>query len=158
MHFLWNILLALVWCLLRGDVDLPTLSVGFVVGFLVLRIIEGRRTENRYFGKPRKFLAFCLFFLREMHVAQFRVAYDVVSVRHRSNPGIVAMRLDARTDAEIAFLACILSLTPGTMALEVSRNRRLLYLHVMFIPEEGPGKMIEYLKSRLELPLLDLMR
>jgi multicomponent Na+:H+ antiporter subunit E len=158
VHFLWNILLALVWCLLQGEVDLPTLAIGFVVGFLALRVIEGPHTESRYFGKPRKFLAFFVYFLREMHVAQFRVVHDVVTVRHRSNPGIIAMRLDARTDAEIAFLACIISLTPGTMALEVSRNRRLLYLHVMFIPEEDPGRLIENIKARLERPLLDLMR
>lgn len=156
MLFLWNILLALVWCLLRGSIDLASLTVGYLLGYVVLRISSG--PAHRYFSKPRKFLAFFLFFLREMHVAQFRVAYDVVTLRHRSNPGIIGIPLDAETDAEIALLACILSLTPGTMALEVAPDRRVLYLHVMFVPAGGPGVLIDQIKARLEAPLLEIMR
>ena len=156
MLFLWNILLALVWCLLQGSIDLPSLAVGFILGFLVLRIAVG--PAPRYFSKPRQVLDYFLIFLREMVVAQLRVAYDVATPRHKSNPGIIGLPLDARTDTEIAFFACILCLTPGTMVLEVTPDRRILYLHVMFLPEEGPGTLIDGIKSRLEAPLLEIMR
>lgn len=158
MLFLWNILLSLVWCLLRGRLDLPTLAAGFLLGFFALRAGIGPRPGTPYFTKPYRFLKFFFFFLREMHIAQFRVAYDVVTHRHRSNPGIIAYPLDAGTEAEIATFACVLTLTPGTMALEVSPDRRTLYVHIMFIPSEGQQALSGRIKRGLELPLLELMR
>lgn len=78
-------------------------------------------------------LAFAGYFFIEMVKANLRVAYDVVTPTHYMHPGIVAMELRARTDLEITVLANLVTLTPGTLSLDVSADRRYLYIHTMYL-------------------------
>ena len=49
----------------------------------------------------------------------------------RLRPAIVAVPLAVDRDAEIALLANLITLTPGTLSLDVSPDRRTLYVHAM---------------------------
>ena len=71
-------------------------------------------------------------------------------------PGIVRMELEARTDLEITLLSSLISLTPGTLVLDVSDDRTVMYIHGMYL--EDRAKFIESIKSGLEKPLLSIMR
>jgi multicomponent Na+:H+ antiporter subunit E len=48
-------------------------------------------------------------------------------------PGILAIPLDATQDSEILLLAMLINLTPGSVALDVSDDRKVMYVHVMYI-------------------------
>jgi multicomponent Na+:H+ antiporter subunit E len=63
------------------------------------------------------------------------VAYEVVTPHYTMNPGIVAVPLDATSDAEITLLANLITLTPGTLSVDVSSDRKVLYVHVMFVTD-----------------------
>ncbi len=158
MHLLWNILLAFVWCLLYGNLTLPALATGLVLGFLILRLSLGPGAGQAYLAFPLRLAGFLAYFAKEMVLAQIRVAYDIVTPVPRSSPGIVAIPLDARTDAEIALLACFISLTPGTLILALSGDRRILFVHAMFIPGGDPGAVRRDIKQNLERRLLELLR
>ena len=71
-------------------------------------------------------------------------------------PGIVAIPLEARTDDEITLLANVISLTPGTLSLDVSDDRKVLYIHAMFIDDEQ--QLRDEIKSGFERRLLDVLR
>src|SRR5690606_6904510 len=74
--------------------------------------------------------AFVLYFLKEVVVANLRVAWEVITIhRHMMHPGIAAIPLEARTDIEIALLANLITLTPGTLSVDVSSDRKVLYVH-----------------------------
>lgn len=73
-----------------------------------------------------------LFFLIELAASSLRVAWDVATPRKHRSPGIVAVPLDVETDAQITVLALLITLTPGTLSLDVSTDRRVLYVHSMF--------------------------
>lgn len=47
-------------------------------------------------------------------------------------PGVIALPLSARTEMEITLVANLISLTPGTLSLDVSDDRKVLYIHAMF--------------------------
>lgn len=158
MHLVWTILLAFVWCLLYGRLTTPTLAMGLALGFLILRLSTGPGAGHAYFAFPLRLAAFLAYFGKEMALAQFRVAYDILTPAHRSSPGIVGIPLDARTDAEIAILACLISLTPGTVSLDLSPDRHVLYVHVMFIPGGDSETIRRDIKHNLERRLLELMR
>lgn len=97
-------------------------------------------------------LAFAAYFTWELVVANLRVAWEVVTInRHTMRPGILAIPLEARTDLEIALLANLISLTPGTLSMDVSTDRTYLYVHAMYVTE------IEEFK-RFEQRLLRVMR
>ncbi len=74
---------------------------------------------------------FLIYFFRELVVANLRVARDVVRPLRYLRPGIVAIPLDLDTDAQITLLSTLVTLTPGTLTLDVSSDRKVIYVHAM---------------------------
>lgn len=72
------------------------------------------------------------FYFGEVVVSNFRVARDVLSPRPEIFPGIVAVPLNDLTDRQIWFLATLLTMTPGTLSIEVDEVVRKLYLHCLY--------------------------
>jgi multicomponent Na+:H+ antiporter subunit E len=70
------------------------------------------------------------FFAWELIVANFRVAADVIS-GHRIDPAVVGIPLDITTDGEILLLSMLINITPGSVTIDLSDDRRTLYVHVM---------------------------
>jgi multicomponent Na+:H+ antiporter subunit E len=73
-------------------------------------------------------------------------------------PGVVAIPLDARTDAEIAMLANLITLTPGSVTLDLSEDRRVLYVHAMYIDGGDVEAYVRSVKEGLERRVLELLR
>ncbi|RPJ19758.1 MAG: Na+/H+ antiporter subunit E [Planctomycetaceae bacterium] len=130
-----NLLLALVWTFLTGAATPNTLLEGFAVGYLVLWLASPLYGTSTYFRKFRQAVSFFVFFLQELIIATLRVAYVVVKPRISIRPGIVAVPLDVRTNAEITLLANLITLTPGTLTLDISDDRRVMYVHVMDVDD-----------------------
>lgn len=130
-----NLLLALAWAALQAELTLANLLAGYVLGYLILLLLVrgGVLGESRYVGKVGMAAGLAAFFLRELVVANLRLARDVVAVRHNVRPGIIAVPLDATRDSEILLLAALVNLTPGSVALDVSPDRKLLYVHAMYV-------------------------
>ena len=68
-------------------------------------------------------------------VSSLRVAYDVLTPTLHMRPAIVAIPLDAETDLQITILANFITLTPGTLSLDVSPDRKTLYVHAMYVDD-----------------------
>jgi multicomponent Na+:H+ antiporter subunit E len=151
-----NLLLSLAWIALTGQFTPVNLLIGFLLGYLLLWIMQRGNRSSPYFFKSRQALSFALFFAWEIIRANARVAYDVVTPRHHMKPGIVAIPLDADTDNEITILANLITLTPGTLSLEVSPDRRILYIHAMYIQDADQFRL--NIKEELERRLLEVLR
>ncbi len=154
--FLSNIILALLWALLSGDISQFSLITGFVLGYLVLCMMATQSSEKSYFRKVRQTVEFALVFLRELAVSTWRVAYDILTPTHYMKPGVIAFPLEAKSDAEITLLANVITLTPGTLSLDVSEDRKTLYIHAMYI--DDPDELRREIKEGLEKKLLEMMR
>jgi multicomponent Na+:H+ antiporter subunit E len=154
--FLANLLLALVWAAMTGNFALSNLALGFLLGYGALFFAQRVLGESAYFGRVGKVAGFLGFYVVEIFRANLRVAADVVTPRHRSRPGIVAVPLDARTDAEITVLANLLTMTPGSLSMDVSDDRRVLYVHAMFV--EDPDEFRREVKENFERRVLEMLR
>lgn len=162
--FLWNILLASVWVGLNGEFTGGNFIVGFALGFLILFLTRrgandgagGRSGALGYGRKAWKVVGLFLFFIKELIVANLRVAYDVLTPGYRMRPGILAVPLDARTDLEITLLANLITLTPGTLSLDVSHDRRTLYIHAMYADDPEAVKLS--IKHGFERRILEVLR
>jgi multicomponent Na+:H+ antiporter subunit E len=154
--FLWNLLLALLWEAITGRTDAANLLLGFALGYIVLWWLRPLLGPTQYFRKLPESIRFTFFFLRELIHSNFRVAWDVITPKSRRKPGIVAIPLDVSSDMEITFLANLITLTPGTLSLDVSDDRRVLYVHGMFV--EDPQLMREQIKNGFERRVLELLR
>ncbi len=154
--FLLNLLLALLWAAAVGSVDPAHLVVGFAAGYLVLWLARPALGPTTYFSKLPQAIGFAAFFLWELLLSNLRVAWDVLTPRAYRRPGVVAVPLDADTDAEITLLANLVTLTPGSLSLDVSPDRRTLYVHAMFV--DDPEKVRREIKDGFERRVLELLR
>lgn len=156
-QFLLNIGLAAAWGALMGAFDAVTLVAGFGVGYLVLWAVQPALGRSAYVVGVWRALAFVGLYLAELVRSSLEVAVDVCRPRLRVRPGVVGIPLRARTDAEITVLANLISLTPGTLSLDVSPDRRRLYVHAMDL-EEGPDALRADVRDTLEARVLTLLR
>lgn len=151
-----NLIMALGWASFFGSITPSMLLAGFVFSYLLLWWLRRLVGPTSYFQKVPQLLSFIWFFLVSLVIANLRVAWDVISFRRNSRPGIVALPLDLQSDLEITLLAAFIALTPGTMAMDVSNDRKIMYIHAMFITD--PQALRDQLKQGLERRILELMR
>jgi multicomponent Na+:H+ antiporter subunit E len=154
--FLWNLFLAFIWTTMSGLLTLANLLVGFLLGYFILLLVQRILGPSPYFARVYRVLSFTAFFLWELLLANLRVAHDVMTPRLYARPGVIAIPLEARTDVEITLLASLINLTPGSLSLDVSDDRRELYIHAMYIDDVEAYRRT--LKQGLERRLLEVLR
>jgi multicomponent Na+:H+ antiporter subunit E len=147
--FALNLMLSIAWMILAGSFTLFNLLAGFAVGYAAILVIApliGAGTSYPY--RIWSWVRLIIMFLYELIVSSFQVAWDVVTPQHRSRPALFEMPLDVRTDAGIFLLTNLISLTPGTLSIDVSADRRRLLIHAMFA--EDPEALCRQMKDRME--------
>ncbi len=154
--FMLNLFLALGFSAVRGQFTLTGLLTGFLVGYLALWISKPLYPDAVYFVRVRRVLHLAGYFLYQLIVSNFRVMWEVITPRHSSRPGIIGIELAARTDMEIMLVANMISLTPGTLSLDISDDRRVLYVHFMFL--DDPAHARREIKEGLERRVLEALR
>ena len=70
-------------------------------------------------------------FVKELILSALKVAWLVLQPRIKIRPAIIAYPLTVTTDAQITLLANMITLTPGTLSVDVSGDRRTLYIHAI---------------------------
>ncbi|HEY7716245.1 MAG TPA: Na+/H+ antiporter subunit E [Candidatus Binatia bacterium] len=155
---LWNIILALAWAGMTQDFTPSNLLIGFLLGLLVL--FFGRRVVGtpNYLIKVRQVIGLYLFMIWELILANLRVAFEVLTPNYNMRPGVIAIPLDAKTDAEITLLACLITLTPGTLSLDVAADRSVLYIHIMYIDHNDIEAARRTIKEGYERRVLEVLR
>lgn len=147
--FALNLILAVVWAALWADFSVLQLVVGFHVGFAALWLAQPLFGEaSPYFRRAWRTLRLALYFLYELVASSIRVAWDVLTPREQANPRILEMPLDVRSDMEILLVTNLISLTPGTLSLDVTPDRKTLIVHAMFA--DDPDALIADLKNGME--------
>ncbi len=130
---LLNLLLALAWVALTGQLTPVNFGFGFVVGFLLLWLVRHTSGELGYFRKVWRIIKFAGFFIWQLLLANLRVAYEIVTPPHTMRPAVVAVPLDVTRPAAVTLLANLITLTPGTLTLDVASNGKTLYVHAMHV-------------------------
>jgi multicomponent Na+:H+ antiporter subunit E len=150
---LGNVLLALAWAALQGEFSLATLATGHLLGYVILLglVKGGVLGQSKYVGKVQVVAGLALFFIWELIRANLRLAFDVATPSFHMKPGIIAVPLDVTQDAEILLLAMLINLTPGSVALDVSDDRNVMYVHVMYIssPEDARAEIKQGFERRI---------
>ena len=151
-----NAVLALGWAAFFGHFSAASLLGGFALGYATLWLVRPLYGETDYFRRFWKVVGLGLYFLKELVVSSVRVVAVVLAPGQRSRAGMIALPLDVSAPAEITVLANLISLTPGTLSVEVSEDRRVLYVHSMFL--DDPDDLRRELKSGLERRVLEAFR
>ena len=129
--FALNLLVALVWSLVTGQLSATSLGTGFAVGFGVLWLLEPVHGDRQYHRRPWRLATFIGWYLLELLLSSVRVAVAVLSPIDHLRDGWVTVTLQSRRDTDIALLANLISLTPGTLSVDVADDKRFLYVHAL---------------------------
>ena len=146
--FLLNVLLALAWSALMGNFDPAYLLFGYVLGYIILWLFQKSPGSQKYFKEVPLVIEFVLFFLWEIFVSNVRLTITILSPRLHLKPAVVAVPLDLKTEIGIVILANMITLTPGTLSLDISSSRKTLYVHVFDL--DDPEDFIYKIKNNFE--------
>ncbi len=126
-----NVLLAIIWAAVTGIYSLPNIAFGFLLGVFALSLIREQVGSVGYFSRLGKVATLALVFLYELVLSTIRVAITVLSPNMNLKPGIFAYKLEVDRDFEITVLANLITLTPGTLSVDVSDDKQYLYVHAI---------------------------
>jgi multicomponent Na+:H+ antiporter subunit E len=145
--FLLNIILALFWAAVTVSFTPVNLLIGFALGAIALWFMR-ERFQSKYFDRGGLVLRLVGSFIWQLIISSLQVAYFVVVPWARYTPGIVAIPLDIKNDIEITVLANLISLTPGTLSIDVSTDKSTLYVHAMDVSD--PDALRRQIKDGFE--------
>ncbi len=135
--FAWNLLLAMAWMILTGSFTGPSFVVGFLFGYVCLALMQRHvAVLDGYAQKVPGVVTFLFYFIWQVIKSNAVVAYDVATPRLSIKPGVIALPLEVKSDVAITILANFITLTPGTLSLDVSDDRSVLFIHAMYLDDE----------------------
>ncbi len=128
-----NLLLAIAWLFLTGEFTPGNFAIGFVLGYIALAVADRTASPDgamtHYLQRVPKLIRLVFYFLWTIIVANFRMAKAVISPLDRLSPAIVAVPLDLESEIGITLLANWITLTPGTLSLEISEDQKTIFIH-----------------------------
>ena len=144
----------LVWLLLSWPADTQHLLVGIVIAGFVAFMTGDMFVQRphlvthvkRYFW----FLCYLPLFLWECIKANLDVAYRVIHPAMPINPGIVKVKTTLKSETGLTFLANSITLTPGTLSVDVDQERGFLYVHWIDVKDKDLEKATEIVVERFE--------
>jgi multicomponent Na+:H+ antiporter subunit E len=154
--FMINILLALAWGAVTGSFSAASLAFGFVLGFIALWLPRWLWGETKYFRRIYLIARLVGVFVYELAKSGFSVLKLVLKPGLDFKPGILAIPLETRSGPEITTFANLISLTPGTLSIDVSQDRRTLYVHAMDISDPEAEK--QAMKKAFEENIMEAFR
>jgi len=144
----------LVWALITNAASLALLVLGCLLAIIVPQLTPPFWPQPPRLVRPLSALRFVAIFAFDIVTANWRVARQVIGPLHRLSPAFVEVPLDLRDPFVATLLASVVSLTPGTVAIDVDRQHWILLVHALDAPD--PQALIDEIKARYEQPLREM--
>lgn len=136
-QFVINIFIAALWFLLADDpnADFTTFMSGFFIGILILYAMHRFFGTQFYLRRVLKILKLIFLFIQELLLSSVEVLKQVLDPQLKITPGIFTYETRLEGDWQVTALALLLTLTPGSVVMEVSEDGKTFYIHAMDIVE-----------------------
>ncbi|MGV8854324.1 MAG: Na+/H+ antiporter subunit E [Devosia sp.] len=129
------ITLSLIWAAITGNFSPLNLLLGAGIGAVTALLLRNWFASPRLLRRLRRIVSLVLLFVWELLVSAVRVAIIVITpdIKSALRPAIIAFPLTVKSDAEITLLANMVTLTPGTLSVDVAEDRSVLYVHTLHL-------------------------
>lgn len=150
-QFALNVALTVFWGLLHQAGDAGTLLTGYALGAVIVYFISRATDSNFYLRRVAAAVELFLVFVKEVIAANIKVAYQVLHPGLPVVPGFLQLPLNVKTDGQITLLALLITMTPGTLSVDVSDDRRYLIVHALDVtdPEGTKASIKEAFERRI---------
>ncbi len=149
-----SLLLLIVWLLMNNSVSAGQILLGVIFAVVIPMGTSSMRKQQPTLKKPVTAVKYLLMLMGDIIVSNVEVAIQVLGPVRKITPGFIAVPLDITHDLPITLLASSISLTPGTVSIEVSEDKQWLYVHVLNLVDEA--ETIANIKQRYESPLKEI--
>lgn len=152
------VILALIWAGITGSFSGLNLVFGGLVGGAAVLLLRNSVTGPGNLRRARLALSLLGLFLYELMASAVRVAIIVLrpDMKKVIRPAIVAVPLSVKSDIEITILASLITLTPGTLSVDLSADKSLLYVHTLTL--DTKEAMIAEIKQGFEKKVLEVFQ
>ncbi len=126
-----------VWVMLWGEVTIPNIVAGALIGLLVPALLP--LPSFGFIGKVRPWgvVKLVFHFVVDLLVASFQVAFLALDPRHRPHSAVIGVQLRTESDLYLAFTAELATLVPGSVVVEAVRRHGMLYIHILDVDAMG---------------------
>jgi multicomponent Na+:H+ antiporter subunit E len=130
--FALNLLLGIVWLFLTGSFTTANLIFGMVIGYAVIAVAQPYLGSGGYVASVIASFRFLRKYLKEIVLANIQLARDLLRPTMPFVGGIIRYETTGLTQAEVAILANMISLTPGTLSMDTDASGTVLYIHSVY--------------------------
>lgn len=155
-QILLNVFLAFVWMFLKNEYTGNTFLVGYFFGLLILLGIRRFFGSRFYLLRVFAVVKLVFIFIRELILSNISVLKVILKPKLDIRPGIFALETELRKDWEITILANLITLTPGTLVVDVSFDNKTLYIHAMDIADKEEA--IQDIKGSFEKAIMEVSK
>lgn len=129
--------LALIWAAITGSFTGLNLLFGGLVGGLAVLLMRHSFARPMALRRLKRIISLLVLFLYELVVSALKVAMIVIrpDLNKVVQPAIIAYPLTVKSEAEITLLANMITLTPGTLSIDVSADKSVLYIHALTLED-----------------------
>lgn len=146
--------LAVVWVLLNNRLDAMSLMGGLVMGVLIPAVTTRFWPGAPRVVRPGAWLRLLGRLLADILTANLSVAAIILRPGYRPRSALVDYPLSVRDAVPVTLLSSIISLTPGTVTVDVDRSRRLLRIHCLDLDDEQA--LVARIRGRYEALLEEI--
>ena len=129
---LLNLVLAVLWMMMWEAFDIYSLIAGFLLGYLLLGIVSRTMEGQGYGTKGWQLVSFGIYFVRILIQSNIQVAKEILTPGLQMTPRFIRYSVEGLTEVQLTSLANAITLTPGTLSVDISDDNKYLYLHCMY--------------------------
>lgn len=149
---LLSLVLFFSWPVLNQSWSAGQLLLGAVLALAIPSLTRHLRESRPTLHRPGAILKLLAVFLYDIVVANIDVAKRILGPEAKIHPRFIWVPLELKDPHGIVTLACIISMTPGSLSAELSEDRSYLLVHLL--SENDELGAIAQIKARYELPLI----
>ncbi len=155
-QLLLNFFIALVWMFMSTSFTASTFIIGFLIGLLLLIMTRRFFPDRLYIWRLWAALKLTILFFKELTLSNISVLKVVLRPKMDIQPMIFALPTDLEHDWEITLLSSLITLTPGTIVLNVSDDQKTLYIHAIDVDDVDDA--IDSIKNSFEKAIKEVSR
>lgn len=155
-QILLNVAIALTWMFLAVSFKPTTFIVGYLIGLFMLLMLRKSFSSRFYLGRVWSVIKLITLFLKELILSNFSVLLLIIKPKMPIRPAIFAMPTVLEKDWEITLLSSLITLTPGTIVIDVSDDNKTLYIHS--IDFDNADDAINSIRDTFEKAILEVSR
>lgn len=157
-QILLNMFIAFVWMMFQDEqvFSLTTFVYGYLVGIAIVFLMHRFFGERFYLSRIWAFFKLVLIFTSELIKSSFTVLGQILSPKITVKPGIFRYETQLRGDWEITTISMLLTLTPGSVVMEVTPERDAVYVHAIDVKETK--EMLIGSLDRFEKAIMEVTR